>query len=55
MEFKTEMGTFIRVPRDKKMNKNEHYEMCRELVSLAIDNEKRINAKSSVENSLMVV
>lgn len=54
MEFKTEMGTYIKVPKFQAMTWHEHNEMCRELINAAIDNEQRIRAKQTVQEPPMI-
>ena len=55
MEFRTEMGTYIKVPKLKSMTWEEHIEMCRELVNAALDNEQRIRGKQNIQEPPMTV
>ena len=55
MEFRTEMGTYIKVPKLKSMTWEEHIEMCRELVNAALDNEQRIRGKQTIQEPPMTV
>ena len=39
MEFKTEMGTYIRVQKRSNMTWEEHNNMCRELINVVLNHE----------------
>ena len=43
MEFKTEMGTYIRVQKRSNMTWEEHNNMCRELINVALNHEDIIS------------
>lgn len=54
MEFKTEMGTRILVPKHRSMTWEQHNEMCQELIDAALRNENRIRSNQTVEDPPMV-
>lgn len=45
MEFKSEMGTYIKVQKRSNMTWEEHNNMCRELINVALNHEDIIRNK----------